>query len=90
MVLFRTANNSTGKFLDSRQEFPGDWRPDVDEDSSFGILLKGNWFCRYSFGFSLAAHLINGVEELRVDLLLLGSTLVLFLISCRVSAHKIH
>lgn len=89
MVVAGTADNSTGKLLDSRQDFPGDWRADVDEDSSFGILFKGNWFCRNSFGFSLSAHLINGVEELRVDLLLLGGTLILFLMRCSVSTHKV-
>jgi len=90
VVPVRTPDDGTGELLDSRQDFSGDRRPNVDEDSSFGILFKWNWFGRNSFRFSLAAHLINGVEELRVDLLLLGTSLFFFLIPCSVSTHEVH
>src|ERR1044072_2496451 len=90
MILVRAAYNLTAKLFDSRQDFFGDRRPNVDKDSSFGIPLQWNWFCRDSFGFSLAAHLINGIEELRVDLLLLSRTLILLLTRCRLSADRIH
>src|ERR1044072_247887 len=86
MILLRAADNLTAKLFDSRQDFFGDGRPNVDKDSSFGILLQWDWLCRDAFGFSLAAHLIDGIEELRVDLLLLSSTLILFLTHWRPSA----
>jgi len=55
------------------------WRADVDEYSTLRVLFEGDWFSWDALFLGHPTHLIDGVKELRINLLLGWSSRLFFL-----------